>query len=248
MNHMIRTTCRTANPHPLKPLCNPGRSLRSVRPSLFQHGFTLLELLIAITIFAIIATFVYSGLKVVLDTEQQTSAYSKRMTQLQLGLNLMQRDIVQTVDRPVRDQHGDSQPTLSSGGFAGILLELTRDGYANPMKLNRSNLQRVGYQLEDETLYRVTWPVLDRAQDTEPHRFELFNQITNLEIAYYDKELNRQSQWPPEVQGAEADAQPTLPVAIEITLELKDWGTIRRLFPVSREVPAQISNPVAQNP
>ncbi|MET0051097.1 MAG: type II secretion system minor pseudopilin GspJ [Candidatus Thiodiazotropha sp.] len=218
------------------------------KPHLFQHGFTLLELLIAITIFAIIATFVYSGLKVVLDTEQQTSAYSKRMTQLQLGLNLMQRDIIQIVDRPVRDQHGDSQPSLSSGGFAGILLELTRDGYANPMKLNRSNLQRVGYQLEDETLYRVTWPVLDRAQDTEPNRFKLFNQVTALEIAYFDKELNRQSRWPPEVRGVEADQQPTLPVAIEINLELKDWGNIRRIFPLAKEVPAQVTNAAAQNP
>ncbi|MES9846815.1 MAG: prepilin-type N-terminal cleavage/methylation domain-containing protein, partial [Candidatus Thiodiazotropha sp.] len=53
-----------------------------------SHGFTLLELLIAITIFAILATFVYSGLKVILDTEHQTSLYGQRIAKLQLGLNL----------------------------------------------------------------------------------------------------------------------------------------------------------------
>ncbi|MES9976789.1 MAG: prepilin-type N-terminal cleavage/methylation domain-containing protein, partial [Candidatus Thiodiazotropha sp.] len=91
-----------------------------------SHGFTLLELLIAITIFAILATFVYSGLKVILDTEHQTSLYGQRIAKLQLGLNLMQRDIEQLVGRPVRDQYGDQQPALKSGGISGILLELTR--------------------------------------------------------------------------------------------------------------------------
>ncbi|MET0065192.1 MAG: type II secretion system minor pseudopilin GspJ [Candidatus Thiodiazotropha sp.] len=225
----------------------PARGYQQVARGV-QSGFTLLELLIAITIFAIIATFVYSGLKVVLDTEQQTSAYSQRMTRLQLGLNLMQRDIIQVVDRPVRDQHGDSQPALSSGGFAGILLELTRDGYANPMKLNRSNLQRVGYQFEDQTLYRVTWPVLDRAQDTEPKRFRLFDQVSALEIIYYDEELNKLDRWPPEIRGADADTQPSLPLAIEINLELKDWGAIRRIFPVSRKLPDEATLQDTLNP
>ncbi len=213
-----------------------------------QYGFTLLELLIAISIFAIIATFVYSGLKVVLDTEQQTRLYSNRMTRLQLGLKLMQRDIIQAVDRPIRDQNGDTQPALTSGGFADFLLELTRQGYANPMKLHRSNLQRVGYQLEEETLYRVTWPVLDRAQDTEPNRFKLFDQVTDLKITYYDKELKKQDQWPPEISGVDADSLPGLPVAIEISMELKDWGNIRRIFPMTRDIPAQKSNPVSQQP
>ncbi len=217
-------------------------------PRAVQHGFTLLELLIAISIFAIIATFVYSGLKVVLDTEQQTRLYSNRMTRLQLGLNLIQRDIIQAVNRPIRDQNGDTQPALASGGFSGFLLELTRQGYANPMKLHRSNLQRVGYQLEEETLYRVTWPVLDRAQDTEPNRFKLFDQINTLEITYYDKELNKQDRWPPEISGVDADKPPNLPVAIEINMELKDWGNIRRIFPMTRDIPAKKSNPVSQQP
>ena len=94
-----------------------GDSLKS-RDSI--RGFTLLELMIAITIFSVIATFVYAGLGVVLDTKQQTEQHLNRLAKLQLGLHLLQRDIEQAVNRPVRDQYGDSLPALKSGGLSEI--------------------------------------------------------------------------------------------------------------------------------
>ncbi|WP_316365335.1 type II secretion system minor pseudopilin GspJ [Candidatus Thiodiazotropha sp. CDECU1] len=201
------------------------------------HGFTLLELLIAMMIFAILATFVYTGLKVVLDTEHQTSQYSQRISKLQLGLNLMQRDIEQLVARPVRDEYGDQQPALKSGGISDILLELTRDGFSNPMQLPRSNLQRVGYTFEENTLYRLTWPTLDRSQESEPYRQKLIGDIASLELVFYDKALQEKREWPPRTSGGQDEDPSTLPVSIELKLELKDWGTIRRLFRAARAIP-----------
>jgi general secretion pathway protein J len=200
-------------------------------------GFTLLELLIAITVFAIMASFAYSGLKIVLDSEHQTSQYSERMSQLQLAMNLMQRDLQQAIDRPIRDQQGDEVAAFISGDFAGTLLELTRDGHLNPMKIPRSNLQRVAYQLEEETLYRLTWRILDRAQDSEPHRYKLFDNIESLELVYYDQALEKQSQWPPEEFDFDSGKKPGLPVAVEVKMELKDWGNIRRMFALVMPIP-----------
>ncbi|MEW8027239.1 MAG: type II secretion system minor pseudopilin GspJ [Candidatus Thiodiazotropha sp.] len=202
-----------------------------------RHGFTLLELLIAITIFAILATFVYSGLKIILDTEHQTSLYGQRISKLQLGLNLMQRDIEQLVARPVRDQYGDQQPALKSGGISGILLELTRGGFSNPMRLSRSNLQRVGYVYEDNALYRLTWPALDRPRESEPYRQKLIGEITSLELVFYDKALQEKREWPPRTTGGADEDPSALPVSIELKLELEDWGTIRRLFRAKQPVP-----------
>lgn len=201
------------------------------------HGFTLLELLIAMMIFAILATFVYAGLKVILDTEHQTSLYSQRISKLQLGLNIMQRDIKQLVARPVRDEYGDQQPALKSGGISGILLELTRDGFSNPMQLPRSNLQRVGYTFEENTLYRLTWPTLDRSQESEPYRQKLIGDIASLELVFYDNTLQEKREWPPRTSGGQDEDPNTLPVSIELKLELKDWGTIRRLFSAARAIP-----------
>jgi general secretion pathway protein J len=204
-----------------------------------SDGFTLLELLIAITVFAIMATFAYSGLKVVLDSENQTSQFSKRMSKLQLTMNLMKRDIGQAIERPVRDQQGDELLAFRSGGLAGTLLELTRDGHANPMKLPRSDLQRVAYQLEEETLYRLTWRVLDRAQDSEPHRYKLIDNIESMELIYYDKALEKQSQWPPEKFDLDSGEKPGLPLAVEVKMELNDWGDIRRIFALTKPIPEE---------
>ncbi|MGD8911277.1 MAG: type II secretion system minor pseudopilin GspJ [Candidatus Thiodiazotropha sp.] len=202
-----------------------------------SRGFTLLELLIAITIFSIIAAFVYSGLKVVLDTEHQTSLHGKRIAKLQLGFNLIQRDIEQLVSRPIRDQYGDQQPAMQGSDSSSILLEFTRGGFANPMQISRSSLQRVGYVYEDDTLYRLTWPTLDRPQDSEPHRQKLIEDITSVELVFYDDELQEKQEWPPRTTGTDDEDPNALPVSIELKLELEDWGTIRRLFRATQPIP-----------
>ena len=204
------------------------------------RGFTLLELLIAIAIFSIIATFAYAGLNVVLDTKQQTDEHLEALSKMQLGLHLLQMDIEQTVDRPIRNEYGDSEPALRSGGQSELLLELTRTGYANPMKLPRSQLQRVGYLLEEETLYRVTWPVLDRAQDSEPRRQTLFSGVDSLTLNFFDKEMKRQTRWPP--QSTQDTDEIGLPKGLEMVIETKSMGNLRRVFRVPASLHEQ-SNP-----
>ncbi len=206
-----------------------------------HRGFTLLELLLAMAIFSIIATFAYAGLQVVLDTKQQTDEHLERLSKTQLALHLLQMDIEQAVDRPIRNQYGDSEPALRSDGQSEMLLELTRTGYANPMKLTRSQLQRVGYLLEEGTLYRVTWPVLDRAQDSEPRRQTLFDGVESLDLAFIDKELKRQTRWPPQTGGGSDSGDSGLPRGIEVVIESKTMGTLRRVFraPESQQKQAQ---------
>jgi general secretion pathway protein J len=199
-----------------------------------SQGFTLLELLIAITIFAIIATFVYAGLDVVLDTKQQTEQHLNRLSKLQLGLHLMQMDIEQSVDRPIRDQYGDQQPALKSDNLTELMLELTRGGYANPLKQSRSTLQRVAYQLEDESLYRVIWPTLDRASESEPRRQRLFDQVKGVELTFYDQDMKKHDEWPVSQSGSNSTPSSSLPKAVEIVIELDKWGKIRRLFRVAQ--------------
>jgi general secretion pathway protein J len=205
------------------------------------RGFTLLELMIAISIFAVITTFAYSGLNVVLDAKQQTDEHLERLSKIQLGMHLMQMDIEQAVNRPVRDEYGDAVPALRSGGQSTILLELTRTGYANPMKLARSQLQRVGYLLEEDTLYRVTWPVLDRAQDTEPRRQRLFAGVDSLSFHFIDQALKRQTSWPP--LTTEEGADPGLPKGIELVVETEKMGKLRRVFRAPESIAKEAAAP-----
>lgn len=205
-------------------------SLADRSTPLRSRGFTLLELMIAITLFAIIATFVYAGLDIVLDTKQRTEQHLDRLTRLQLGLHLMRLDIEQAVDRPIRDEFGESQPALRSGGLSELLLELTRGGYANPMRQNRSQLQRVAYQLEEQSLYRLSWPVLDRAQDTSPHRQRLFDGVTSIAFSFFDQSMKRQNRWPPQTQSNSNTTPGALPKGVEVVIEIETLGTLRRVF------------------
>lgn len=195
-----------------------------------QAGFTLLELLIAIVIFTILTTITYSGLKAILDTEQHTTQELERLSKLQLGFNLIQRDLEQVVSRPVRDEFGDSLPPLRSGDYTGLLLEFTRGGYPNPMELPRSGLQRIAYQLEDEVFYRVTWPSLDRAQETPARRTPLFEKVKEASVRYFDQQMKPQESWPPTSPGAGQTQPAAMPKALELVLELERTGRIRRLF------------------
>jgi general secretion pathway protein J len=202
-----------------------------------ENGFTLLELMIAITIFSIIASFVYAGLNIVLESKRQNEQYLGRLAKLQLGLHLMQQDIEQAIDRPARDEFGDVQPALRGGGLSNLPLELTRSGYANPMKAARSQLQRVGYLVEDKSLYRVSWAVLDRAQDSEPRRQKLFDGVENLTLSFFDQSMKRQNAWPPTQMGSSNETPPALPKGVEVVIETATMGNLRRVFKASETMP-----------
>jgi general secretion pathway protein J len=201
-----------------------------------QRGFTLLELLVALSVFSLVSVMAYSGLRTVLQSKQHTEQRAARIQQLQSAVMLLERDLAQFVDRPVRDEFGDPQQALLSADYGDTRLAFTRAGYRNPTGLPRSNLQRVAYGLEEEALVRLAWPVLDRAQGSEPYRGVLLEGVRELQLRFMDEEREWQGQWPPE--GLAPDAPIPLPRAVEVTLELEDLGEVRRLFPLFAPVAA----------
>jgi len=214
--------------------------MHSLYPTRHVSGFTLLELLIAITIFSIISAITYSGLKTVLDTEQQTDLHLERLARLQICLSLIERDLEQVVPRGVRDEFGDRREPMIGSEASDPLLEFTRGGYPNPMQLTRSNLQRIGYRLEDGVLYRISWPTLDRPPESQPLQTRLLEGVSSIKIVYFDQQMKTASEWPPTLQNSTGETRETMPKALEITLELETIGTIRRLFRLV-EMPADIT-------
>lgn len=202
-----------------------------------ERGFTLLELLVALAIFAILAVMAYRGLDVVLAADRTAQAQAQRLATLQAVYRLMGRDIEQTAARSIRDQFGDRQPALLGDSSA---LELSRTGRRNPAHLPRSRIQRIGYQLGDDRLVRSGWAVLDRAQDAEPARSDVLEQVDELGFRYLDRKQGWQTHWPIENDDA---SRLTLPMAVEVTLNLKDFGQVVWLFRVpDGTVPAPAPN------
>lgn len=191
------------------------------------RGFTLLELLVALAIFAVLGVTAYAGLDTVLNARDRIDAKSEQLGRLQMLFVVIGRDLVQATDRGVRDNYGDPLPALF-GSDAG--LEFTRAGWRNPAGLPRSQLQRVAYALTDGSLTRASWDVLDRAQDSAPHTTVLLGDVTALELRYLDEAGGWHSDWP--AQGSSGTTA-ALPRAVEVTVEVKGWDRIMRLFPLA---------------
>ena len=193
-------------------------------------GFSLLELLVAVSVFALLGAMAYGGLESVLRADRATRAQDERLAELQLAVSILQRDLAQASTRAVRDALGDRQPALSQGQGGLAQLELTRAGWRNPVDRLRSHLQRVRYRVEEDRLQRAFWPMLDRPPGTQPSESVLLDGVESITWRFLDGEGNWHSSWPP----ATASEPPLtlLPRAVEITLELERWGEIRRLVGV----------------
>lgn len=196
-------------------------------------GFTLVELLVAITIFAVLSAMAYGGLSSVLSSERAIDRAASRLVELQQTMLFVTRDLAQLAGRGIRDEYGDSQPPLRSAPGLLTVFEFTRGGWSNPAGQMRSTLQRVGYAVEERQLVRYSWSVLERAPDSQPMRLTLLTQVEALQLRFMDEKREWHEAWPP--VGVAAATAP-LPRAVELTLELEDIGTLRRLFAIDATV------------
>jgi general secretion pathway protein J len=200
------------------------------------RGFTLIELMVAILILAIMATMAYGAIQNSVANRDVIQANEKRLLEVQTAMRVMSQDFVQLVPRPVRQPVGDGWlPALQGEADGRPLVSFTRGGWANPAGIQRPGLQRVSYVFENGTLRREHWPVLDATLASETIKRELVTKVRSIRIRYMDVGRQWREQWP--VQGVAPGALPgedlSRPIAVEVTLELEDWGSIMRVFEVA---------------
>lgn len=208
-------------------------------------GFTLLELLVALAIFSILAAMAYSGLNAVLNAREQTTQQADELAKLQMAIHFISRDIQQFVNRPIRNEFGDLQPAL-----LGKIdqLAFTHAGWRNPTQQKRSQLRYVQYFVENKQLWYQYWSVLDRAQDSKPYQVKLLDGIEQMQLAFLDEANKWQTSWTISPQGATQDSRLNLvpPRAVKLTLETERWGEVQRLFALP-ELPTYSTPAVTKN-
>jgi prepilin-type N-terminal cleavage/methylation domain-containing protein len=122
--------------------------------------------------------------------------------------------------------------TLGNSAFNGTLLPLvtfTRGGWTNPVGLPRSELQRVSYTIENGALMRSYSMELDSTAANAPTKRKLVDHVRSFTLRFMDAGHQWQTQWPPITAGALQSLTLRMrPVAIEITIELEDWGILMR--------------------
>ena len=205
------------------------------RPRLFtgslQRGFTLLEILVAVAIFGIVAYMSYGGLDAVIRQHEIVSESATRLRNLQYAMRRLVQDFSQIQPRAIREETGEGLNfALKADTRTTEPMELTRAGWHNPLAHPRSSLQRVAYWVEEDILIRAQWPVLDRMLGEEPIELELLEGIDEFQLLFLDANNEWIEQWPPPDQpNSGPDVQSALPQAVEIVLQLDDWGEIRRI-------------------
>lgn len=198
-----------------------------------QGGFTLLEVLVAIAIFALMYVLAQQFFSKMLTARDRLETEAVRLSAQQRTLLLMTQDIEQLIARPTRGRLGDSLPALLGRPHA---LEFTHLGWANPFSLqHRSRLQRVRYVLYDHQLIRRHWPALDVNVGTRPVDTLLLDKVASLQFRYLtrDEASGRwqwQARWPDAANLQEAALLQPLPKSIEMTIELQNGDLLHRYF------------------
>jgi general secretion pathway protein J len=121
---------------------------------------------------------------------------------------------------------------LRAGPGTLTLVDLTRGGWSNTAGMQRSTLERVSYRLTGETLQRSYQTVLDPTTTNQPVMQDLLSGVTSIQFNFLDTNQNWNTLWPPATLPL-PDRNWTRPVAVEIIIEFKDWGHIRRLVEIA---------------
>ena len=251
-------------------------------------GFTLVEILVALLIMAIMAALGYSTYRAARVSAERTEDSLKRSREIEFGMRVVASDFAQLAPRPVRDILGQNRlvairgtpgagsvtvtaaslgasstsasnsgmsfdsgsnpsPGMSFNSGSGFgsttdpnavsMVDLTRAGWSNTAGQQRSTLQRVSYALVGEVLKRSYQINLDTVQGNKPVVQDLLTGVMGVQLRYLDSNQAWQNQWPETTTiqsgpNATADLQ-TRPVAVEIIVQFKDWGPIRRVIEVS---------------
>ena len=186
-----------------------------------QQGFTLLEILIALAIFAIMSMMAYAGLAAILDARASTVPRAQQLAELQTTLYLLNEDLSQIINRSIRDELGTTEPAFSVGrGNEIVVFTRTVPSWSNDAGTN--SLLRVSYSLEKDVLYRQVWSLPDRTQQTEYRRRKLMT-LKSVVLTTYDPSTQT---WEPFTGG--------IPTALDLSFNLDGLGTIHRSFLINQ--------------
>jgi general secretion pathway protein J len=198
-------------------------------------GFTLIELLVALFIVALMFAMGYAAIGQGASSREALKQQQAHLLELQTTVRLMEQDFLQAAPRPVRQAIGDEPAQAAlAGSLPGTqpIVALTRAGWANPVGLQRPGLQRVAYFLENGTLRREYWNVLDPTLASTTTKRDLMTHLKAVTIRYFDQFKSWKDQWPPVGLQSE-DVLRQRPLAVEITLDTEDWGKIVRIVEIA---------------
>jgi general secretion pathway protein J len=188
-------------------------------------GFTLLEVLVAIGIFSVVAIVSYTTLDSYLDQRERLTVHYAKFERLQRLFLLLERDIQFIVGRTVRDG-GDIKPAIDSAQ-GDMLIGMT---VAQPDVQSAAgvSLKRVEWRLEGNELIRYQWSTLDHNGNIKPAQLLVSDEIQNVELDYLFYTPNQGLDSKDKLEPDE------FPGGVELNITLISGGLYRRVFAIAQ--------------
>ena len=205
-----------------------------------RSGFTLMEMLVALALFAMIGLISSQMLYQTADLSLTMVGRSEYMTDIHRAMSVLDRDMRQVVNRGVRDELGEFYDALTIDD--GRLLQFSRMGWLNPLDEDRGTVQRVEYSIEDGKLTRRYWHVMDRNQESVAVT-QTVMQGQGLQFALIDSKGEELTTYPdpldvegliPEIGDPEAiageDEEEARPIAVQLEFTLPEFGNFKKIW------------------
>ena len=190
-----------------------------------------MEVMVAITIMAIIATLAGQAMHTATTSCAATDDAVKRLASVDRTWLLLDTDLRNALPRAIKPPNDELIPALTVGGSSDYWLTVYRGGVANPLHLVRSEEVRVGYRLQEGVLWRDTWISNIETDQRKAQPQKLMTDVKDVVVRVLSDSASSIAagpwlqDWP-----APGISREKLPRALEITLQTEDMGEVKRLF------------------
>jgi general secretion pathway protein J len=183
-----------------------------------EHGFTLVEMLVALLIFGMLTAAGVSLLSFSVRAQESSDQSLGELSKVRRIGALLTADLGQAAPRLYRNERGEVRPAFSTQTAS---LAFVRRGWENLDGAPRSSLQRVEYRLSGDRLERVHYPMVDGAAPADA--VVLASDLRRLTFRYRAADGGWRDSWDPEDPRE-------LPRAVELVMETERMGALRQLF------------------
>ncbi len=196
-----------------------------------NQAFTLIELLISMAIFAVMATAAYSGLGQILLVKDSYKNHGTFLDQIQKTYLQIHKDYLYLSNASNRDQYGQTISSFKHNDEASHLFSISSANKPNPLQLKQHPFIKIDYYLEDEQLIRAFNSHFNSAPNSKIKRRILLNNVQQVQVRFMDKSKQWQAQWPPlNLNIANTQTVSSLPIATEVSLYTQNHGKFVWLF------------------
>jgi general secretion pathway protein J len=192
-----------------------------------EDGFTLIEVMVSVTIMALMSVLSYQAVNVVIEVNERSRSDLAEEAKLQRAWQIIGQDLLHLRPRTSVDERGSIESAyLTDPSDFG--LRFSRGG--GPMiRSNPSGVRRITYSInEEQQLQRQSWAITESIRDNEVSRLLILNGVEEILLEHLTPDYSYDPNWPPLNQNVTIRS---LPKMIRLTIRLVDKTETTVLFP-----------------